>query len=99
MGPSKYKSVDEIKALRVEVDALIQKVEDYGTHDVAEVSPSGNAQTSDMYDLASYQARVALILAKMWLGKMLEGLGNPFPIELADKAPDQSRGVEGTAGA
>ena len=27
-----------------------------------------------------------LIEAKMWAGKMLEGLGNPFPPELADRA-------------
>jgi hypothetical protein len=38
------------------------------------------------------------ILVKMWLGKMLEGLGNPFPKELADKAPAPS-GTPGTANA
>lgn len=76
--PVTYFSVDEIKALRVEVDALVQKIETGGMHD-AQV-------TTDLYDLASYQARVSLISAKMWLGKMLEGLNNPFPPELADKA-------------
>jgi hypothetical protein len=78
MGPINYFSVDEIKALRVEVDALIQKVEMGGKHETQTLT--------DLYDLASYQARVALIGAKMWLGKMLEGLDNPFAAELADKA-------------
>jgi hypothetical protein len=36
--------------------------------------------------MAGYQAIVHLINAKMWLGKMLEGKGNSFPAELADKA-------------
>jgi hypothetical protein len=30
--------------------------------------------------------RAKLIEAKMWAGKMLEALDNPFPPELADKA-------------
>jgi hypothetical protein len=32
------------------------------------------------------QVRIHLINAKMWAGKILEALGNPFPPELADKA-------------
>ena len=35
------------------------------------------------------QVRTKLIEAKMWAGKILEALGNPFPAELADKAPVQ----------
>ena len=78
MGPSLYFSVEEIKALRVETDALIQKVEKGGTHEA-------QVQT-DLYSAAEYQTRIKLIEAKMWLGKMLEGLNNPFPAELADKS-------------
>jgi hypothetical protein len=40
----------------------------------------------ELYGMAEYQAIRTLIEAKMWLGKMLEGLGNSFPPELADKA-------------
>lgn len=82
MTPSKYYNVEEIKALRVEVDALIQKVtneQENGHEDV----PIDNWE---LRNIASYQTLVHLTDAKMWLGKMLEGAGNPFPKELADKA-------------
>jgi hypothetical protein len=35
---------------------------------------------------ATDQVRIHLVAAKMWAGKILEGLGNPFPAELADRA-------------
>jgi hypothetical protein len=84
MGPMQYKNVEEIKALRKQVDALIQAVEAHGTHDEADVfQPTADI---NLYGTANYQAHIKLVEAKMWLGKMLEGIGNPFPAELADKA-------------
>lgn len=84
MTPEKLYTVEQIKAKRVEVDALIQFVEkeqDLGTTGMANEKP-------ELYSMASYQALVHLTDAKMWLGKMLEGRGTPFPKELADKAPE-----------
>lgn len=74
------KSVEEIKALRVEADALIQKIAAEGAHD------AGEGLNYSLYSMASFEALRAATEAKMWLGKMLEGIGNPFPAELADKA-------------
>lgn len=74
------KSVDEIKALRVQADAIVEAIRVRGTHDA-----SANVD-SELYDFAEGQALRAAIEAKMWAGKMLEGLGNPFPAELADKS-------------
>jgi hypothetical protein len=36
--------------------------------------------------LGGSPGRSQTIEAKMWAGKMFEGLGKPFPAELADKA-------------
>jgi hypothetical protein len=74
------KNVEEVKAIRVEADALIQKIKANGAHD------TGPEFDYDLYAMAQYQALRAATEAKMWLGKMLEGMGNPFPAELADKA-------------
>ena len=82
MAPSKNFTVEQIKAKRVEIDALIQFVSkeqelgEEGLHNVDEA----------LYSMAGYQTLVHLTNAKMWLGKMLEGRGTPFPAELADKA-------------
>lgn len=75
----RYATVEEIKAFRVEVDALIQK----------------SAELNVNYGVGMWQSKyqpdqelhVHLIEAKMALGKCLEAMGNPFPAELADKAP------------
>ena len=82
MGPTKYYTVEQIKELRKGVDAHIQKVAS------EHLLGDENIQNKDdrLYDMASYQALVHLTNAKMWLGKMLEGRGNEFPPELADKA-------------
>lgn len=83
MEPTKYFTVEQIKAKRVEVDALVQfisKEQVLGEKDIH------NAD-DNLYSIAAYQALVHLMDAKMWLGKMLEGRGTPFPAELADKAP------------
>lgn len=84
MGPINTLTVEDVKALRVQADALIQEIENALTNkNTPEASTDFNYY---LYSMASYQAQRAAMEAKMWLGKMLEGLGNPFPAELADKA-------------
>lgn len=80
MGPIQFKSVDEIKSLRVQADAVVEATRVRGSHDASAHIDS------ELYYFAEGQALRAAIETKMWLGKMLEGLGNPFPAELADKS-------------
>lgn len=94
MGETKYKSVAEIKALRVQADALLQAIQAEGTHSAEEVFTANGQQ--DLYHTGAYQAELAAMLAKMWCGKMLEGLGNPFPAELADKSTGATTQAPGT---
>jgi hypothetical protein len=82
MEPTKNFTVEQIKAKRVEIDALIQfvsKEQELGSADI-------HNEDEVLYSMAAYQTIVHLTNAKMWLGKMLEGRGTPFPPELADKA-------------
>ena len=82
MAPSKNFTVEQIKAKRVEIDAILQfvrKEQELGVEGIT------NAD-EQLYDIAGYQTIVNLKEAKMWLGVMLEGRGTPFPAELADKA-------------
>jgi len=81
MVPTKYFTVEQIKQKRVAIDALIQEMDEqkFGVEGM-------NNEDEGLYFTASHQAFVSLIAAKMWLGKMLEGRGTPFPAELADKA-------------
>ncbi len=72
-------SPEEIKALRVEVDAIMQKVEHLAL-------PYGNVPYV-LKRLCEENVFEHLTEAKMWLGKCLEVIGTPFPAELADKAP------------
>lgn len=76
-----------IKDFRKSVDALIQQVP----------HPHAKALNADVVKLTTYsynpeftqayeQVQIHLTDAKMWAGKLLEHLGNPFPAELADKA-------------
>lgn len=82
MEPVKCFTVEQLKEKRVEIDALIQFMQKE-----QELGQEGINNTDErLYDMAGYQAIVHLIDAKMWIGKMLEGRGNPFPAELADKA-------------
>jgi hypothetical protein len=76
--------VPVIKEFRQEIDALIQRVpRSYG-----ERLKVSNAIWVNAFPVqeARDQVRNNLTNAKMWAGKMLEFLGNPFPAELADKA-------------
>jgi hypothetical protein len=81
MGEPTYFSVEELKGMRVECDALYRKLNTGGTH--RDIHPVDGQLES----MAMYQACVKLIEAKMWLGKVIEGMGNPFPAKLADNAP------------
>jgi hypothetical protein len=74
-----------IKEFRRGVDALIEKAT---RHSNASVSGSicFHGYGASLASQAEEQVRLKLTEAKMWAGKMLEGLGNPFPPELADKA-------------
>ena len=69
-----------IKDFRKQIDALIQQI------------PHGFGQPilcrvfNEPVQQSQAEVRRKLIEAKMWCGKTLEYLGNPFPKELADKA-------------
>ena len=71
--------VPVIKDFRKDVDALIQR------------AARGKEIGSGNYDVERVREEVSKKLqeAKMWAGKMLEALGNPFPAELADRAKVQ----------
>lgn len=65
---------ENIKALRVEIDAVTQKV-----REMANRRPlKGGAELT-----LSFRS---LQMAKMWLGKVLEEMGSELPAEFADKA-------------
>lgn len=77
------KYVPIIKDFRKEVDSLIQRVTNDNSRYAREddINPH-TYKTREPRD----QVRIHLINAKMWAGKILEALDNPFPKELADKA-------------
>lgn len=74
-----------IKEFRQQIDALIQRVPK------SYMNAPKDAILINAFSVheARDQVRIHLTNAKMWAGKMLEALGNPFPAELADKAPVQ----------
>lgn len=71
-----------IKAFRQQIDALIQQV----PHRKLDSELGFRGYGAPLTDEGHEQVHIHLTNAKMWAGKMLEGLGNPFPAELADKA-------------
>lgn len=81
MVPNQVASTEDIKTLRVKADALIEEI--LNIQEAEDLPPE---QSSYLYELARVEAFRAANEAKMWLGKMLEGKGNSFPKELADKA-------------
>lgn len=81
MGPIQVASTEDIKALRVQADALLNAIKN-----IKEDEDSNRDYDGYIYDTARHHAFRAATEAKMWLGKMLEGKGNAFPNELADKA-------------
>lgn len=80
MQAPKYFTLEEIKAFRVQLDSLYQQLNTGGTHEDVKIADW------QLESMAMYQAIVKLIEAKMWLGKVCEAHGNPFPREFADKA-------------
>jgi|ERR1700691_271220 len=75
--------VEPIKDFRKQVDALVQRVSNQANTQ----SGRGDLLPNDYKAReVARQVEIHLIEAKMWAGKMLEALGNPFPRELADKA-------------
>ena len=77
MENEQHPIVPIIKDFRKEIDALIQK-------SVALLSEWAGPGKDGGRELAL--VRTKLEEAKMWAGKVLEAVGNPFPAELADKA-------------
>lgn len=73
------KFVAEIKQFRKEIDANIQKAERMLEGYSAEYQTFSCGREISL-------VRTKLQEAKMWAGKILEVIGNPFPAELADKA-------------
>ncbi len=81
MGSQKYFSIEELKALRVQIDACQQAIHhSKATHD--DIEP----KIWDLHVNAWTQAEIKLLEAKMWVGKMMEGLGSELPPEFRDKA-------------
>jgi hypothetical protein len=74
-----------IKQFRKNIDALIQDC----TRATLQQPPKESSILGVYGHFETEQVRTKLIEAKMWAGKILEALGNPFPAELADKAPVQ----------
>jgi len=81
--------ITAVKSLRVRADALFQ---DISALVVAGIMPSDLIPTGDSQELSQLRIRAheaainKTIELKMWLGKILEGMGTPFPPALADKA-------------
>jgi len=88
MEESKYFSVEMIKELRMKVDYLIQSMQS----EQEQGSKTEIVKDWELYSMSAYQVIVKLIEAKMWMGKMLEAKGNPFPPEFADKFVQGSTG-------
>ena len=74
--------VASIKKFRTEIDSNIQTAEEFLSR------PTDPLKKVDNLDYKREMAlvRTKLQEAKMWAGKVLEVVGNPFPAELADKA-------------
>lgn len=70
--------VADIKDFRKSIDAQIQRAEQY-LDTTGAPGPMKGAREMAL-------VRTKLQEAKMWAGKILEVVGNPFPAELADKA-------------
>ncbi len=80
MESPKYFSIDELKALRVQIDACQQAIA------VSKATHELQPKDWDLHATAWNEAQIKLIEAKMWVGKMMEGLGSELPPEFRDKA-------------
>lgn len=72
MGPATFKTIDELKALRVQVDAAIQV---HMKDAVDETYPND----PNLYYASAHQVEINLRQAKMWIGKMMEAKGSELP--------------------
>ena len=70
-----------IKKFRTEIDSTIQTAEEFLSR------PKDDSRIANLnYGREMSLVRTKLQEAKMWAGKVLEVVGNPFPADLADKA-------------
>jgi hypothetical protein len=76
-------TLEELKAFRVEVDALIQKA--------IKINLPYNSVKGDYLLRRQAPQRVWELLteAKMWLGKCMEASGSELPVEFRDKSTQQ----------
>jgi hypothetical protein len=72
-----------VKSFRVRTDALIQELRNTI---LATPLPTDKEGDLTLREKAKDESLTKLIEAKMWMGKICEGLNNPFPPEFADKA-------------
>lgn len=73
--------VASIKKFRTEIDSNIQTAEEFLSR------PKDDSRIVNLnYGREMALVRTKLQEAKMWAGKVLEVVGNPFPTDLADKA-------------
>ena len=81
-------AVERIKDFRKEIDGQIEEAEyllgivKHPTEDDMVVQELSLTSTRELK-----KVREKLQEAKMWAGKVLETIGNPFPEELADHSP------------
>lgn len=79
-------AVELVKQFRKDVDALIVRSEYMMGRDDKNADDATVAFIRDCSAREVALVRTKLQEAKMWAGKILETMGNPFPPELADKA-------------
>jgi hypothetical protein len=80
------KAVSTIKDFRKSIDAQIVIAEQLMGFDKTREATNHEAEIRKAGARELTLVRTKLQEAKMWAGKILEVLGNPFPAELADKA-------------
>ncbi len=80
MGPETFKTIEELKALRVQIDAAIQVCTERAKD---ETYPTD----ANLYYTSAHQVEIKLREAKMWVGKMMEAKGSELPPEFRDQAP------------
>lgn len=82
MEPTKNYTQEQLKALRVQIDACIQVIESEQQNG----SEGVDIKNYQLHGMSSYQVEIKLREAKMWVGKMMEGMGSELPVEFRDQA-------------
>lgn len=82
MQPSKFFTIEQLKEKRVQIDALMEFFKD------EQETGSEGVHVEDfmLHSVAGYQVLTKLIESKMWVGKMIEAMGQPLPPQFADKS-------------